>query len=78
MNDDEKPSDQEVFDLCSFMSYQIEEINKHKYIESEKAGRDLGQAAICDWINKHAKDVRAWAEKSGRFLRRVSNLAADS
>ncbi|MER3417143.1 MAG: hypothetical protein C4297_13170 [Gemmataceae bacterium] len=26
---------------------------KHKWIESEKAGRDLGEEAIRQWVNKH-------------------------
>lgn len=31
------------------------EILKYKWIESEKAGHDLGNEAIKDWINKFAK-----------------------
>ena len=31
-----------------------EEILKHKWIESEKAGRDIGfEQALTDWIAKH-------------------------
>jgi hypothetical protein len=31
-----------------------EEILKHKWIESEKAGRDIGfEQALTDWIMKH-------------------------
>ena len=33
------------------------EAEKHKWIESEKAGRDLGDAAIFDWSRKH---FRRW------------------
>ena len=33
---------------------QIEEIMKHKWIESEKAGYDIGKKAVGDWIEKHA------------------------
>lgn len=30
------------------------EIMKHKWIESEKAGKDIGfEQALVDWINKH-------------------------
>lgn len=29
------------------------EIDKHKWIESEKAGRDLGELAIRCWVRKH-------------------------
>jgi hypothetical protein len=31
----------------------IEEENKHKWIESEKAGYDLGEGCIQRWVEKH-------------------------
>ena len=31
----------------------IEEENKHKWIESEKAGYDLGEPAIRQWVKEH-------------------------
>ena len=38
-----------------------EEILKHKWIESEKAGRDIGfEKALLDWIVKHRSH---WREK---------------
>ena len=36
-----------------------EEILKHKWIESEKAGRDIGfEQALTDWIIKHRSKWR--------------------
>ena len=36
-----------------------EEILKHKWIESEKAGRDIGfEQALTDWIIKHRANWR--------------------
>ena len=36
-----------------------EEILKHKWIESEKAGRDIGfEQALTDWIIKHRSSWR--------------------
>jgi hypothetical protein len=36
-----------------------EEILKHKWIESEKAGRDIGfERALTDWIIKHRSKWR--------------------
>ncbi|MEN9362319.1 MAG: hypothetical protein RL095_3854 [Verrucomicrobiota bacterium] len=32
---------------------EIDEMNRHKWLESEKAGRDLGDDALLDWIEKH-------------------------
>jgi hypothetical protein len=31
----------------------IEEENKHRWIESEKAGYDLGEGCIRQWVNEH-------------------------
>jgi hypothetical protein len=37
-----------------------EEVLRHKWIESEKAGRDLGfEFALIDWIVKHRSKWRA-------------------
>jgi len=47
---------------------QLEEISKHKWIESEKAGCDLGVAAVEDWIKNYAHMWRkCWEgkDKSG-------------
>src|SRR3954464_6242385 len=42
----------------------IEEENRHKWIESEKAGYDLGEGCIRQWVRKHwAIYLRArWVE----------------
>ena len=41
-----------------------EEILKHKWIESEKAGKDIGfEKALLDWIVKHRSN---WREKRMR------------
>ena len=41
-----------------FMEDQVKEIEKYKWIMSEKAGRDLGSEACKDWICKYAKQFR--------------------
>jgi len=38
---------------------QCVEMEKHKWLESEKAGYDLGVAAYFDWIVRYAK---AWRD----------------
>jgi hypothetical protein len=44
-----------------------EEILRHKWIESEKAGYDIGfERALLDWIVKHRS---AWRERRQRQLR---------
>lgn len=42
----------------SMMSTQMEEMKIYKWLESEKAGYDLGTQALIDWINKYAKSFR--------------------
>lgn len=38
---------------------QLEEIHRHKWIESEKQGRDVGfEFALVDWIRNHREDWR--------------------
>jgi hypothetical protein len=44
-----------------------EEILKHKWIESEKAGTDIGfEKALCDWIVKHRSNWRNKRMKEAR------------
>jgi hypothetical protein len=41
-------------DIKKYLELQTREIERHKWIESEKAGRDLGAEAVIDWILKYA------------------------
>ena len=37
---------------------ELNEVLKHKWIESEKAGRDVGfNVALVDWIRHHREDL---------------------
>ena len=46
-------------DFENFMKSQIIEIEKHKWIESEKVGHDIGNNnAANDWIEKYSKSYR--------------------
>ena len=46
--------------LVREMADQWHEIQKHKWIESEKAGKDLGDRAVLDWIRHHAAEWRRY------------------
>jgi hypothetical protein len=48
----------ERLDLRTYNELQAEEILRHKWIESEKAGRDLGEEAVYDWIDRYAARFR--------------------
>jgi hypothetical protein len=41
-------------DIKEYLKIQSREIERHKWIESEKAGKDLGMDAAIDWILKYA------------------------
>lgn len=64
-----------MFDLKKFLEFQIEEIKKHKYITSQKAGYDRGREAECEWIRLYAAKVRAWAMKSGFFDKKETKVS---
>jgi hypothetical protein len=50
-----------------------EEILKHKWIESEKAGKDIGfEKALLDWIVKHRSSWRDRRIKEARTEKSVS------
>ena len=55
-----------------YKNYQdeVEEINKHKWIESEKAGYDIGfEKALVDWITHHKAEYTKARQK-----RRASDI----
>jgi len=51
----------------------IKEINKHKWIESEKVGYDIGfDKAAEDWISRYADD---WEDKyTERFFKKERKI----
>lgn len=44
--------------FSEFLHDEVEEIKKHKWIESEKAQRDLGNDACFDWIDHFVDDFK--------------------
>ena len=66
------PKNEAVFDLVKNSSLyreylaEREEILRHKWIESEKAGRDIGfERALLDWIVKYRS---GWRDVRGRQI----------
>jgi hypothetical protein len=63
-------------EVPSLLPVAWEEIQRHKWIESEKARHDVGQAAVADWLKKfwwrfcrwrrieHVEGVQRWYEFS--------------
>lgn len=50
--------------FIQFLKDEKAEMEKHKWIESEKHGYDLGNTAVKDWIDKYAATYRAWWEEN--------------
>ncbi|HET6887952.1 MAG TPA: hypothetical protein VFH87_08515 [Candidatus Udaeobacter sp.] len=49
------------------------EVLKHKWIESEKAGRDIGfEKALLDWVVKHRSNWRERRRKEARTEKSAS------
>ena len=42
------------------LELQREEMLKFKWIESQKANKDLGKEVVFEWIDKHAAKWREW------------------
>ena len=63
-------------DVPSLLPLAWDEIQRHKWIESEKARRDIGNAAVMDWLQRfwwrfcrwrrieHVEGVKRWYEFS--------------
>jgi hypothetical protein len=48
---------------AEMLAHEREEILRHKWIESEKAQRDLGAEAVLDWIHRYAAQWREWYQE---------------
>ena len=45
--------------LHAYLELQREEMDRHKWIESEHANRDLRDAALADWVQNHSMTFSA-------------------
>ena len=53
---------QKKISLREFLNLQKEEILKFRWIESEKAKKDLTGVAEIDWVNQYAESFREYIE----------------
>ena len=58
--DDDSPRPCNPDDLTRFNEEVIEEIKRHKWIESEKAGHDIGDRAAFEWLERHYEEWLRW------------------
>jgi hypothetical protein len=53
-------------ELLIYNQTQMELIQEHKWIMSEKMGYDVGDKAVLDWINTHSQRFREeWYHENG-------------
>jgi len=52
-----------LFHIRQINEEQIRQIKIHKWLMSEREGRDVGEIAVVDWVVKYAPAFRKWAEK---------------
>lgn len=78
LNSEEPNPDQRWLgtEVPSLLPLAWDEIQRHKWIESEKARRDVGQAAVADWLKRfwwrfcrwrrieHVEGIQRWYEFS--------------
>ena len=62
-------------DAKKYCINQVEAIKRFKWIESQKAGRDLGEEAVRKWISENAKKYR---EEYKECLEEISNMIKSS
>jgi hypothetical protein len=56
---------------AKMLAEQREEILRYKWIESEKAHRDLGSDAVLDWIRRYAAQWRRWYDDQRHAKKRA-------
>jgi len=60
----EEPKDNSEYEeFKKYLEEEREEILKYKWIRSEEEGRDMGQEAVTEWIDKYAEEHRKSHEK---------------
>lgn len=59
--------------MMNHFTNQVQEIEKHKWIESEKVGHDVGEDwAAVDWVSRFAEEYRQSIGREERCQVRVS------
>ena len=62
-----------------FMEEQAHQMEIHKWIESEKAKRDLGDLAMLEWVSKFAAIFRReWEAKYGPIIEDENGMCCSS
>ncbi len=58
--------------MKAYMYFQSREMEKYKWVESEKAHKDLGEKALLDWDRKYATSFSEFWKKTHKFIPKES------
>ena len=62
--------------MQAYLIIQRDEMECHKWIESEKAHRDMGQRSLADWIRHYSKEFAKYWRHTHVFIP-DNNILAD-
>lgn len=55
-----------------FLNDEMKEIERYKWLQSEKAKKDLGNSCCLQWIEKYAKKYREmWEKENGKIIEEI-------
>jgi hypothetical protein len=54
--------------LRAYLFYQREEMERHKWIESERAERDLRDGSLSDWVKRHSMAFSDYWRRTHVFI----------
>jgi hypothetical protein len=54
--------------LEAYLTLQREEMDRHKWLESEKSKNDLGGHALADWVNKYSSDFARYWRRTHAYI----------
>jgi hypothetical protein len=64
--------------LRAYMAYQLEEMERHKWIESERADRDLRDPSLSDWVKRHSMAFSDFWRRTHVFIPSGANPRSPS
>ena len=54
--------------MDAYMTLQREEMERYRWIESQRADRDLGDSSLSDWVKRHSAAFAQYWRKTHVFV----------
>lgn len=54
--------------LEAYLMLQREEMQRHRWLESEKSKNDVGSCAFADWVNKFSDDFAHYWRRTHQYI----------